>query len=64
MKMSTIFDTFRYFGLAYLGLKLGPDAQGFLQRNAWTLIGVGIGLAAVLYVLIRINDRRQSAPIS
>jgi len=56
--------TLRYFGLAYLGRKLGADAQGYLQRNAWTLIGIGIGVAAVLYVLMRINDRRQSAPIS
>ncbi len=48
----------RYFGEAYLGIRLGMDAQGFLQRNAWTLIGVAIGLALVLYLLIRWNDRR------
>ena len=29
----------RYFGLAYLGLQFGADAQGFLQRNGWTLDG-------------------------
>ena len=48
----------RYFGEAYLGVRLGADAQGFLQRNAWTLVGVALGLAFVLYLLIRWNDRR------
>ena len=51
----------RYFGDAYLGIKLGMDAQGFLQRNAWTLVGVALGIALVMYVLIRWNDRRQAA---
>jgi membrane protein DedA with SNARE-associated domain len=51
----------RYFGDAYLGIKLGMDAQGFLQRNAWTLVGVALGVAFVIYVLIRWNDRRQTA---
>lgn len=48
----------RYFGEAYLGVHLGADAQGFLQRNAWNLVGVAIGLALVMYILIRWNDRR------
>src|SRR4051794_17254903 len=30
----------RYFGMAYLALQLGADAQGFLTRNGWTLVGV------------------------
>jgi membrane protein YqaA with SNARE-associated domain len=50
----------RYFGEAYLGVRLGMDAQGFLQRNAWTMVGVAIGLALVLYFLIRWNDRRPN----
>ena len=44
-----------------LGIKLGMDAQGFLQRNAWTLVGVALGVAFLIYVLIRWNDRRQAA---
>ena len=48
----------RYFGEAYLGIRLGADAQDYLQRNAWTLVGVALGIAIVLYVLIRWNDRR------
>lgn len=55
----------RYFGEAYLGIRLGADAQGFLQRNAWTLVGVALGIAFALYFVIRWNDRRansQAAP--
>ncbi|HEV3332891.1 MAG TPA: VTT domain-containing protein [Bryobacteraceae bacterium] len=55
----------RYFGEAYLGVRMGADAQGFLQRNAWTMVGVAIGLAFLLYFLIRWNDRRaDSQPLS
>jgi len=49
----------RYFGLAWLGIQLGEDAQGFLQRNGWTLAGAALGLALVLVFLIRLNDRRR-----
>jgi len=54
----------RYFGDAYLGVKLGADAQGFLQRNAWTLVGLAFAAALVLYALIRANDRRRSKTAS
>ena len=47
----------RYFGIAFLGVKLGTDAQGFLQRNAWTLAGIAIAVAFVLLWLIRWTDR-------
>jgi membrane protein YqaA with SNARE-associated domain len=46
----------RYFGLAYLALQLGADAQGFLLRNKWTMAGIALGFAFVLYFLAR---RRQ-----
>ena len=48
----------RYFGDAFLGVKLGTDAQGFLQRNAWTLAGIALGAAFVLLWLIRWTERR------
>jgi membrane protein DedA with SNARE-associated domain len=54
----------RYFGDAYLGIRLGGDAEAFLQRNAWTLIGIALGVAAVFYLLIQINDRRRSQSTS
>lgn len=54
----------RYFVDAYLGIKLGLDAQGFFQRNAWTLIGIALAIAAALYLLLHWNDRRQSGSTS
>jgi membrane protein YqaA with SNARE-associated domain len=48
----------RYFGDAFLGVKLGADAQGFLHRNAWTLTAIAVGMALVLLGLIRWADRR------
>jgi len=49
----------RYFGEAYLGIQLGEDAQGFLQRNGWTLTGIALVMAFALYWLIRLSDRRR-----
>lgn len=49
----------RYGGEAYLGVKLGENGAAYLQQNAWTLVGVTIGLALVLLVLIKWNDRRR-----
>jgi membrane protein YqaA with SNARE-associated domain len=53
----------RYFGEAYLGANLGEDAQGFLTRNGWTLTGVALALAFVLFVLVWLNDRRRTAAL-
>ena len=49
----------RYFGEAYLGIRLGQDAQGFLKHNAWGIAGVFFGLALVLVALIKWQDRRR-----
>jgi membrane protein YqaA with SNARE-associated domain len=50
----------RYFADAFLGVKLGLDAQGFLQRNAWTLVGVAIAVAAALVAVLRWNEFRRT----
>jgi len=50
----------RYFGEAYLGMRLGRDAQAFLNHNGWTLIAAALGLAFLLFWLIRLSDRRRS----
>lgn len=47
----------RYFGDAFLGVQLGADAQGFLQRNAWTLAGIAVAMALAIAGLIRWSDR-------
>ena len=51
----------RYFGDAYLGLKLGSGAQGFLQRNGWTLLGIALAMGLALLGLIRWLERREQA---
>jgi len=51
----------RYFGEAYLGIRLGLGAQDYLRRNAWTLISVAVGLALAMGLLLRLADRRRAA---
>jgi len=48
----------RYFGEAYLGLKLGQDAQGFLIRNGWTLAGIALALALGIVFVLKSAERR------
>lgn len=50
----------RFFGEAYLGMRLGQDAQSFLNHNAWTLTGIALALGLLLFWLIRLSDRRRS----
>jgi membrane protein DedA with SNARE-associated domain len=49
----------RYFGEAYLGIQLGEDAQTFLARHIWMILGIVLALAGAAYVLIGIIDRRR-----
>ena len=51
----------RYFGEAYLAIRLGRDAQNYLNHNAWTLIGIALLLAFVLIAIIRVNEQRRRA---
>lgn len=50
----------RYFGEAYLGIRLGEDARGFLTANGWNITGIALALALVLVGLIRWYDRRRA----
>jgi membrane protein DedA with SNARE-associated domain len=50
----------RYFSLAYLGLQLGLDAQGFLTRNSMTITGIVLLLAFVLVLFQKMLDGRNS----
>jgi membrane protein DedA with SNARE-associated domain len=38
----------RYFGVAYLAIQLGADAEGFLRRNAWTIAGVALAISLLV----------------
>jgi len=51
----------RYFGEAWLGLNLGPHAEAFLRRNAWSLLGAGRERARGFYIAIRWNERRRES---
>jgi membrane protein YqaA with SNARE-associated domain len=50
----------RYYGEAYLGIRLGEDARGFLTRNGWNIAGIAVAMALVLVGLIRWYDRRRA----
>lgn len=54
----------RYFGEAYLGVQLGEGAQQFLRHNAFTITGVAIGFALVLYIILRLAGVRRDATIT
>ena len=49
----------RYYGEAYLGIRLGEDARGFLTHNAWNIAAVAVTMALVLVGLVRWYDRRR-----
>ena len=49
----------RYFSEAYLGIRMGRNAQAYLNHNAWTLIGIALALALVLIAIIRFNEQRR-----
>lgn len=49
----------RYFGEAYLGMRLGKDAQAFLSNNAWTIAVVSLGIILLLILLVRLADQRR-----
>ena len=50
----------RYYGEAYLGIRLGEDAHGFLTRNGWNIAGIAVAMALVLVGWIRWRDRRRA----
>lgn len=50
----------RYFGEAYLGIRLGHDALGFLRNNAWEMAGVVLAAALILVALLKWYDRRRA----
>lgn len=48
-----------YLALAWLGLQLGQDAGAWLKSHLWHLSGFAVGLAALLFVLVRLSDRGE-----
>jgi membrane protein YqaA with SNARE-associated domain len=50
----------RYFGEAYLGIKLGQESMAWLKGNIWTLVAVASAFCGILYLVIRWNRRRAA----
>src|SRR5215472_15822626 len=53
----------RYFGLAYIGIQLGENAQHFLEHNAFTIVGVALAFAFLLVLAVKLKTGRQDATI-
>jgi membrane protein YqaA with SNARE-associated domain len=49
----------RYFGEAWLGVRLGTDSTAFLKTHAWHFVAGALVLAGVLYGYIRWRDRAR-----
>lgn len=54
----------RYFFLAYLGLALGAEAEGFLRNHAWTIGAAALLFVSGAYLAIRYYLRRQNSTIN
>jgi membrane protein YqaA with SNARE-associated domain len=50
--------TLRYFGAAWLGVRLGTGSAGFLKAHAWHFLIGGLVLFVSLYLFILIRGRR------
>jgi membrane protein YqaA with SNARE-associated domain len=53
----------RYFGIAYLGIRLGLDAGGFLKQNAWNIVGIALGVVLVVAVVIKWAESRRQTEV-
>ena len=53
---------FRYFGEAYLAIRLRNDAPAFLTRHAWRFTSGAFALAIALYLLIHWRNKRRGPP--
>lgn len=49
----------RYFMLAWMGRRLGHQTLPYLAHHVWLLVGGAVALFAVLYVAIKLIDRRR-----
>lgn len=51
----------RYAGLAYLGAQLGEGTLPYLRTHMWHLVATSIVLFLVLYLALRLYDRRRDS---
>lgn len=50
----------RYFALAFLGAELGENSLHWVTGHMWQLVTVAVALAALLFLLIRMADRKRA----
>ncbi|MDP9170918.1 MAG: hypothetical protein M3N54_09905, partial [Acidobacteriota bacterium] len=50
----------RYFGEAWLGIRLGRDSTRFLTGHAWQFVSAAAALFLVLYGFVLIRERVRS----
>ncbi len=55
--------TLRYFGEAYVGVKLGLGAPEYLQHHKWTLLAVVLAVAFLSYRVIQSAGRRSAGSV-
>jgi membrane protein YqaA with SNARE-associated domain len=53
----------RYFGLAYLGTKLGDESMSFLRQHVWTLLGASVILFLILFLIVRMTEKRGGTAV-
>lgn len=51
----------RYFGMAWLGAKVGEQSVDYLRAHVWELVAFAAVLFAFLYLLIKLRDRMSPA---
>jgi membrane protein YqaA with SNARE-associated domain len=49
----------RYFGLAWLGLRLKDQTWPYLRHHVWQLVLFAVALFVILYLTIKVIDRRR-----
>jgi membrane protein YqaA with SNARE-associated domain len=50
----------RYFGEAWLGVKLGQESTGFLRQHVWHFVIAAIVVFVMLYLLVLASERWRS----
>lgn len=53
----------RFFGEAYIGMRLGENGPLFLQTNAVNIIVAALAVAVALFLAVHLSDRRRNATI-
>jgi membrane protein YqaA with SNARE-associated domain len=51
----------RYFGEAYLGIKLGQESVPWLKAHMWSMAGAALGFCVAVYVAVLVARSRRGA---